>query len=109
MHVRMRIVQSQWRKLLKIMPTQPFLGCAVLDIIAFDNFISRDIVYHSSCTIAYWRKYVQGPQRCSSCSEDNADDAAVIAAEIEFFDDVLDQIDLGEMSPQFRPKPCTKI
>ena len=47
-------------------------------------------------------------RRCSSSSEDNADDASVIATEIQYFE-LPDQIDLGEMSPQFRPIPCTKI
>ena len=32
----------------------------------------------------------------------------MIAAGMEFFDELVDQIDLGEMSPQFRPIPYTK-
>ena len=62
-----------------------------------DDF-SRDILYHSSCklTLEKVRKCVQYPQRGGSSSEDIVDNASVIATEMEFFDELLDQIDSGE-------------
>jgi hypothetical protein len=64
------------------------------DIIAEGDFLARDIVYHSSCKVTYWRKYVQGPKRSSTGNE--GEYAALLSAEIEFYDELLESIESGE-------------
>ena len=36
------------------------------DTIVEGDLLSRDVLYHNSCKIGAWRKYVQGPKRCAS-------------------------------------------
>ena len=63
------------------------------DAIADGDLLSRDVVYHNTCKIGAWRKFVQGPKRYASQS---CVDISLVIAEIEFFDNLQEQIDSGE-------------
>ncbi|CAB3993633.1 Hypothetical predicted protein [Paramuricea clavata] len=65
------------------------------DILAKDDFLARDIVYHKSCKTKYWRKHVQASDRQSSCTDANKS-TLFIAAEIEFFDHLNEIVESGE-------------
>ena len=72
----------------------------VADIIAEGDFLSRDIKYHKSCHTTHWRHYIQRPRRLST-DDDNGDADKVnvefIAAEIEYFAELEERLDDGEI------------
>eukprot|EP00112_Aurelia_sp_Birch-Aquarium-sp1_P010679 Seg2275.1 transcript_id=Seg2275.1/GoldUCD/mRNA.D3Y31 product="hypothetical protein" protein_id=Seg2275.1/GoldUCD/D3Y31 len=61
----------------------------VADVIAEDDFLARDIVYHKSCKTKYWKNYIQAPKRRNAAGES---DARLIAAKMKFYDDLNERI-----------------
>ena len=64
------------------------------DVIAEDDFLARDVVYHKSCKTKHWKTYIQAPKRRNAAGET---DARLIAAEMEFYDDLNERIRGGEL------------
>lgn len=68
------------------------------DILADGDFLSRDIRYHKSCHTMHWQRYLQHPQRPSTKKDhSNEDTVAFISAEIEFFAELRERLDNGDI------------
>jgi len=68
------------------------------DILAEGDFLSRDIRYHTSCHTMHWQRYVQQPQRLSNRdNQSDKDTVASISAEIEFFAELKERLNQGDI------------
>ena len=72
------------------------------DILTSGDLLSRDIVYHSTCHLKQWEKYIQRPQRKSkefdsiSIPKEKTEDVRIIAADMHFYSALQERIDDGE-------------
>ena len=66
------------------------------DLIAEGDFLSRDIKYHKSCHTSNWRRYVQRPRKVST-DADELNKVEFISAEIEFFAELQECLEDGEI------------
>ena len=65
------------------------------DIIAEGDLHARDITYHTSCYTSNWSRFIQAPQRLSTSKPDVTMSVGFIAAEIELYAEMQEDIDEG--------------
>ena len=75
------------------------LGTHIVTFRSNGDFLSRDIKYHKSCQTANWRKYIQAKERVSSKGSSLQDENSVayVYAEIEFFAELQETLDQGDI------------